>query len=281
MNLLYQILFFAILLYGGVCAWTYWIQEKRIFRPDSLHPDIDLGVEKPHQERWIEVESGTSLNAVHMKVEAPKGLIIYHHGNSGNLSEWRDVASMLLPHNFDVLVYDYRGYGKSPGKIDREELLFRDGQKIYDRMKTEYGEKQIVLYGRSLGSGIASYLAAQNHASMLLLETPFYSMKDLVFGYYPWLPHFLLLKYPLRNDLHLEKLRCPIHIFHGDQDKVVDHRSTQKLKRLLKSGDCFHTIKGGHHTDLSDFREFHEALEAALHSFETEKDQDGNVRSAS
>ncbi len=282
MALFFQILLALLLFYVVVCVWIYWMQEHRIFRPSSLHPDFDLRLTAPHKERWIEVEPGVSLNAVHLSSEDPKGLIIYHHGNSGDLSEWKDVASMLLPHGLDVLVYDYRGYGKSPGKIDREELLFKDGQRIYDTMKAEYDEKKIVLYGRSLGSAIASYLAAENDPALLLLETPFYSMKDLVFRYYPWLPHFLLLKYPLRNDLHLEKVSCPIHIFHGDRDRVVDHRSTQKLKTLLKSSDRFHTIEGGHHSDLSDFQEFHEALEEALGSFKPDADdQEGKVRSAS
>lgn len=281
MPLYLEILFILFLLYVAICLVVYRVQEKRIFQPSPLDKEQDLGLDPPHRERWFEVERGLSLNAAHLKVEDPKGLILYHHGNSGNLSEWKDVASLFLPHGFDVLVYDYRGYGKSQGQIKSERELFSDGQFVYDAMKAEYGEERILLYGRSLGSGIASWLATENDPAMLLLETPFYSMKELVFEYYPWLPNFLLLKYPLRNDLYLQELSCPVHIFHGDQDKVVYYRSSQKLKRFLRSEDRFHRIEGGHHADLSEFEEFHKALKEALSVYEEHSVQDGKVRSAS
>ncbi|MFB6258391.1 MAG: alpha/beta hydrolase [Flavobacteriales bacterium] len=270
-----------LLLYGALCFLIYRLQEKRIFQPGRLPKDVDLGISAPHKERWISVADGSALNAVHLRVDSPKGLILYHHGNSGDLSEWKNVASLLLPYGYDVLVYDYRGYGKSPGRIENEDQLLQDGQKVYEAMAEEYGENRILLYGRSLGTGIASYLAAFNRPASLLLESPFYSMRELVFQYYPWIPLPLILKYPLRNDRYLESVECPIHIFHGDRDGVIDHRSTLKLKKLLKEGDCFYTIKGGHHADLSEFQEYHEALKVALTNYSGGGDQTGKVRSAS
>lgn len=281
MQTIYQILLFLLAIYILAAVWIYFLQEKRIFRPRKLPPDADLELEEPHEERWFRVEGDIHLDAAHLKREDPHGLIIYHHGNSGDLTEWKKVASLLLPHGFDVLVYDYRGYGKSGGRIRSEGQLFHDGERIYEAMREEYGEDRILLYGRSLGSGIASYLAARYHPASLLLETPFYSMKQLVRQYYPWLPNFLILRYPFRNDLHLKKVDCPIHIFHGDRDRVIDLRSTFKLKELLKPGDRFFTIPGGHHADLSEFREYHDALKEALDAYKSSSDQTGKVRSAS
>jgi pimeloyl-ACP methyl ester carboxylesterase len=281
METIYQILLLLLAIYLLAAVWIYFLQEKQIFRPRKLPPDADLELEEPHGERWFRVEGGVHLNAAHLKRADPHGLIIYHHGNSGDLSEWKKVASLLLPHGFDVLVYDYRGYGKSGGRIRSEEELFHDGERIYQAMREEYGEDRILLYGRSLGSGIASYLAAHYHPASLLLETPFYSMKQLVRQYYPWLPNFLILRYPFRNDLYLKKVDCPIHIFHGDRDRVIDLRSTFKLKELLKPGDRFYTIPGGHHADLSEFREYHDALKEALNAYKSSPDQTGKVRSAS
>ncbi len=276
-----QILIGLLLLYGGGCLWIYFLQENRIFRPDKLHPKVDLGLAPPHQERWFQVEEGVFLNAAHLKVEAPKGVILYHHGNAGDLTEWKKVASLLLPYGFDVLVYDYRGYGKSEGRIRNEEQLFKDGQHIYNQIKVEYGEEHLLLYGRSLGTSIASHLAAKNAPKGLLLETPFYSMQDLVRRYYPWLPHSLLLRYPLRNDLHLERVDCPIFIFHGDQDEIIEHRSALKLKDFLKPNDRFYTIPDAHHADLSEFPSYHKALKEALDAMSISEDQAGKVRSAS
>lgn len=270
-----------VVFYGAASLWFYLVQHRRIFQPTSLPKEMDLGLETPHRERWFEVEKGVELNAVHLRTEDPKGVILYHHGNSGNLSEWRKVASLLLPYGFDVLIYDYRGYGKSDGRIDKESTLFRDAQLIYERMKEEYGEDRILLYGRSLGSGIATRMASDNDPALLLLETPFYSMKDLVYHYYPWFPATLVLNFPFRNDIHLQETHCPVYIFHGDQDKVIHYRSTEKLKKLLKPRDRFFTIEGGDHADLNEFPAFHQALKEALGSFHTEEDQEGKVRSAS
>ena len=281
METVYQILLFLLLLYILAGVWIYFLQEKRIFRPQKLHPDTDIHLEPPHEERWFRMKGDVHLHAVHLKVERPQGLILYHHGNSGDLSEWKKVASLLLPHGFDVLVYDYRGYGKSGDKIRNQEQLFRDGEVIYETMCKEYEEERIILYGRSLGSGIASYLAARYDPASLLLETPFYSMKELVRRYYPWLPNFLILRYPFRNDLYLKKVDCPVHIFHGDRDRVIDLRSTLKLKELLKPSDRFYTIPGGHHADLSEFQEYHDALKEALDVYKTSSGQTGKVRSAS
>ena len=281
MNLLYLTILVLVLAYGGGCLWIHFAQESLIFRPDRIPPDVELGLSAPHEERRFEVEDGVFLDAAHLKVEAPKGLILYHHGNAGDLTEWNKVASLLLPYGFDVLVYDYRGYGHSDGRIRSEEQLFADGQVIYDRMIEEYGEEHLLLYGRSLGTGIASYLAAKNAPAALLLETPFYSMKDLVHRYYPWLPHFLTLRYPLRNDLYLQEVSCPVHIFHGDRDRVIDHRSTLRLKECLKPEDRFYTIRGGHHADLSEFPTYPSALGEALGSYASGPDQAGKVRSAS
>lgn len=281
MDTVYLAILLLLTLYLVAAIWVYFLQEKRIFRPRKLPMDTDLGVVAPHEERWFDVDDRVSLHAVHLRTEAPKGLILYHHGNAGDLSEWKKVAALFLPHGFDVLVYDYRGYGKSQGRIQSESQFFSDGQRIYDAMKVEYGEERILLYGRSLGSGVASYLAAHNTPGALLLETPFYSMKELVFQYYPWLPNFLILRYPFRNDRYLEGVSCPVHIFHGDQDRVIDLKSPQKLKELLKPEDRFYTIPGGHHTDLSEFHEFQDALKEALESYSGPSDQTGNVRSAS
>lgn len=281
MQTLSYVLLTIVGIYVLAGVYIYFLQEKRIFRPGPSDPEKELQLDAPHEERWFRMEGDTFLHAAHLKVEEPKGLILYHHGNSGDISEWNKVASLLLPHGYDVLLYDYRGYGKSGDKIRSEEQLFQDGQKVYDAMKSEYGEERILLYGRSLGSGIASYLASINDPASLLLETPFYSMKELVRQYYPWLPNFLLLRYPFRNDLYLQEVDCPVHIFHGDRDRVIELKSALKLKEVLKPGDRFYTIPGGHHADLSDFQEYHDALKEALGAYEERPGQRGNVLSAS
>lgn len=281
MKKLFKFLSPLLAFYGGASLWFYLAQKRLIFKTNPLPPDYELGTQPPHKERWFEVDNGVHLNALHLRVEDPKGVILYHHGNSGNLSEWKKVASLLLPYGYDILIYDYRGYGKSHGRIETEECLFQDGQRVYDEMKKEYGEERIVLYGRSLGSGIATRLASTNNPARLLLETPFYSMKDLVFQYYPWFPATLVLNFPFRNDLHLQNTRCPVHVFHGDQDKVVYYRSAEKLKRVLKESDRFHTIQGGDHSDLVEFPAFHEALKEALGRSKESVDQEGKVRTAS
>jgi hypothetical protein len=210
---------------------------------------------------------GATINALHFKTDNPKGAIIYFHGNAGNLRGWGEVALDFTRLSYDVLIPDYRGYGKSTGKIRNEEMLHRDAAVAYNYLKERYRENQIIIYGRSIGTGIAAYLAKETRPRMLILESPIFNMRDLVKYHYPFMPSTLvalILKYPMRTDLSIADVPCPVHLFHGAEDDIVPYNSSERLLKLIRTQSRLIKIPGGGHNNLGDFPLYHEELERIL-----------------
>lgn len=267
MEILKQIALYAIIpaavIYSAICLFLYFFQEKLIFRPEILPSDHVYRFPLEFQELDYEPKSGVRINAVKFKCQNPKGLVYYLHGNSGSVQTWYNVADLFIEKGYDVLIIDFRGFGKSTGTISQKSL-YNDAEFVYNELKKEYREDKILVYGRSLGSGMATYVASKNNPTALVLEAPYYSFKDLAHHYYPWLPHSLLLRYTLRTDKFIPNVQCPIYIFHGTDDKVVYHGSTEKLARLLKKTDRVFSIEGGTHNDLELWEEYTQNIEKIL-----------------
>ena len=145
---------------------------------------------------------------------------------------------------------DYRGYGKSDGRISSEDQLNRDMQKAYDQIKKLYYENSIILLGYSIGTGPALYLASKNNPKMLILQAPFYNLTDMMRRYFPIFPSFLL-KYKMENKRYLKECAMPVIIFHGDQDEIIYYGSSIKLSEHFKEGDRLITLESQTHNGMT------------------------------
>ncbi|MCE2612108.1 alpha/beta hydrolase [Flavobacteriaceae bacterium D16] len=259
-----RILFLGLGAYLITIVMFYFFQEKLIFLSTPLPQNYAYSFSEYFEEIFLTADDGARLNALWFKKEDPKGLVLYFHGNADNLSRWGEITIPFVRKGYDVLVMDYRTYGKSTGKLS-EKALFSDAQLFYDFAAENYEENQIVLYGRSLGTGLATKLAAQNKPAQLLLETPYYSLLDIGVKRFPWLPVKWFMKYPLRTYEFVQEISCPVRVFHGTEDKVVPYNSGLKLFDTIPlRNKVFHTIKGGGHNDLISYPDFREALELSL-----------------
>ncbi len=245
----------------------YFFQNKIIFQPEKLPKNFIYTFDHVFEEFYLETNDSVKLNAIHFKNEAPNGVILYFHGNKGNLARWGRITSFFAQKNYDVIVMDYRTYGKSGGTIT-ETNLYTDAQQFYNYTLKQYPEKDIIVYGRSLGTGIASKIASENQPRNLILETPYYSMEDLVSGWLPIIPIRHLVKYKFPSNKHIKEVRCPITIFHGTADKIVPYSSGLKLynttTQLQKN---MVTIDGGKHNDLVDHPEYLMHIDTALNKY--------------
>ncbi len=242
----------------------YFLQEKLIFLPSKLPADYSFSFEAPFEEFYLTTKDGAKLNALHFKREDPAGVILYFHGNAGDLSRWGEVVQYFVKLNYDVVVMDYRTYGKSTGSLS-ESALLNDAELFYEYVSERFRNEKIVLYGRSLGSAMASYLVSKHSPSLLVLETPFYSLLDVAQDRFPILPMNSLLKYQFRSYEYLQASNCPILILHGDQDKVVPIHSAKKLFQSLEGKNAeFITILGGEHNNLSTFKSFRKTIDTLL-----------------
>jgi len=247
----------------GLCIAVYIFQERLIFHPDIFSHKYKYTFNIPFKERNFKTEDGNTLNALYFKVENAKGVVYYHHGNAGSLASWGERAIDFTSKGYDVLMYDYRSYGKSTGKIKNEKMLFADALLIYKELLYDYKERDIVVYGTSLGTGIASYIAYNNNPRNLLLETPYYNFYDVAKFHYPYLPNSILLQYQFKTDKYLPHIKGKVYLFHGTEDETVPYNSSERLAKLSDNITLF-TIKDGSHNNLNTFEDYHKRLGEVL-----------------
>lgn len=260
-----KILSTIVILYIMLIAALALFQEKLIFLPSKLAADYEYNFSDPFEEINLETADGAILNALHFKTENPKGVILYFHGNAGDLSRWGEITSYFTKFNWDVLVMDYRTYGKSTGKLS-ESALYNDAQLFYDYLLKSYDEDEIILYGRSLGTAFTTKLAAENNPKMLILESPFYNLKSMAKKRFPIVPVDYLIKYEFKSNEYIKEVNCRTVFFHGTADNVVPYSSGKKLYKLAspESGKHFITINGGGHNNLSNFDTYKSEIERLL-----------------
>jgi pimeloyl-ACP methyl ester carboxylesterase len=242
------------------------LQHWFIFRPKKLPQNHEYQFEAPFEELFIETSYRGRLNTLWFKASGDvpaKGLVLFYHGNAGSLERWGHLHHFFARYGYDFLVYDYRGYGKSTGKRS-QKIMYDDAQEVYRFARKYYPPEQIVLYGRSLGSSFASRVAAEQPARILVLETPFYSMSNLFYTYYPFLPRAFYFQYNLSNARSLRQVQIPVVVFHGTDDLVVPYRCAERLKKVLKPGDQFYTIPGGSHNNLLFYDIYNSKMEEIL-----------------
>jgi pimeloyl-ACP methyl ester carboxylesterase len=250
-------------IYSVIILGVYFFQDWIVFQSISLKGDYDYPFQDAHQEIWLMMPDGHQINALHFTTNRPKGIILYFHGNRGNLSRWGAMHKDFTTRQYDVLIIDYSGYGKSEG-ASSEEQLYENARVAYNWALQKYAKEDIIIYGRSLGSAVASHLATQVDSKMLILETPFYNMPETIRQKVPylWLP--LRFKSQFPNNLHLAQVDIPVHIIHGTEDSLVKYASAKKLHPLLSCTTCFVTVEGGGHRNLSKYATFQEYLEKIL-----------------
>ncbi|NRB64084.1 MAG: alpha/beta fold hydrolase [Saprospiraceae bacterium] len=253
------ILLTIALVYIGLCLFFYSFQHFFFFRPEILPQHFEYRYPFPFDEVNFDMEDGGQINALHFKVPNAKGVVFYLKGNSRSLKGWGKFAKDFVGKGYDFFMIDYRGFGKSSGKRS-ETTLYNDAQTVYKWLKSQYPEEQIILYGRSLGSGIAGRLASWNHPRMLILDSPYYSFLYQVKLYGFWLPLTHILRYKLRTDLFVKVVHCPIFILHGDRDRLIPHKQSQMLQALVPCRCRLYTITGGGHNNLPDFPDYHDML---------------------
>jgi pimeloyl-ACP methyl ester carboxylesterase len=236
-------------------------QEKLIFRPDRLAADHRFDVPPDVHEDWIDVP-GARLNALHLRLPDPRGVVFYLHGNGGSLASWWINAEFYRRLNLDLYMIDYRGYGKSSGRNQSEAQLHADVRAAWDHVAPRYAGRTRVIFGRSMGSGLAAHLAAELQPELTVLVTPYTSMIQLAREHYAWVP-IALLRYPLRTDAALARVKTPVFIAHGTEDTLIDPSHARALARIAPQVELL-IVPGARHGDLHRFPDYLNRLSAAL-----------------
>ena len=238
----------------------YFLQDHFLFKPEKLPKDFQFLYKNQEVEEYnLETRDGAVINGLHFKVENPKGVVLYLKGNSKSMKGWGKFAVDFTRNNYDVIMVDYRGFGKSTGKRSQKAIK-HDLQYVYNKMRERISEKYIILYGRSLGSGFATKLASMNNPRMLILDAPYYSLRKVTARYAPFMPLSLILKYPIPTHKWLKYVNCPIHIIHGTDDKLIPFKSSVKLSEIRPKNTKLYPIIGGGHKNMNTLESYHVAL---------------------
>ena len=235
-KILLRITIVLLVLYGLFCGGFYFFQERLIFYPQKLDKTHSFSFKENFEELNIKTQDGVLLNSLLFKADSTEGVILFLHGNAGALDTWGRLAPFYTNQDYDILFVDYRGFGKSDGKIENQSQLFSDMQAVYDAMKLKYGEDRIIIIGYSIGTGPAAYLASENSPQRLILVAPYYSLTNVVKSICPIIPEFLI-KYKLETYRYIPDCDVPITIFHGSDDKVIDSENSVMLGNLLNAKD--------------------------------------------
>lgn len=258
-----RIILLIIGLYGLVCVGLYFFQEKLLFFPQKLEKNYRFDFSQDFEELTFQTHDNVGLNALLFKAKPSKGLIFYLHGNSGSLQSWGALANTYTHLDYDVLLLDYRGFGKSEGFIAGQEQFFQDVQTAYDEMKKRYAEDKIIVLGYSIGTGPAAKVASTNAPKLLILQAPYYSLVDMMRHTYAIIPTFIL-KYKFETNEYLKSCKAPIVIFHGDQDEVIYFGSSLKLKEEFKADDQLIVLPHQRHNGITYHPKYQEKLTEIL-----------------
>lgn len=252
----------VIYVIGG--AALYFTQKKLIFHPEPLAEDDTFSYSLPFEEIKLRINDKETLSAVMFKADTAKGMVIYFHGNSRNISKYAGKAKQFVERGYSVLMMDYPSYGKSTGALT-EANIYANALRMYEIARKFFPPDNIIIYGRSLGTGVAAQLAAIRDCRRLVLEAPYYSMTDLAMRLIPIYPYRLMLEFKFPTDEYLPKVTAPILIIHGTDDNTIPIASARRLESLLKQQDQFITVPGADHNNFDNYPRYREALDIALH----------------
>jgi pimeloyl-ACP methyl ester carboxylesterase len=238
------------------------ILEEQLF-PGKKLQDSTFRFQGKFEEQFITTADHVKLHGILFKADKSKGLIFYLHGSNGAVDTWGKIANIYTDNGYDIFMLDYRGYGKSEGKVTNEELLYRDLQTVYDKLTQQYPEDHIIIIGQSMGTALASTIASHKSPKMLILQAPYYSFQDWTQHVAPELDTSGIPFY-FDNAAALQKVKCRTIIFHGDQDNAVYFDSSIKLSNFFKKQDKLIRLAKEGHNDFSKNKDYLHAIAELL-----------------
>jgi len=218
--------------------------DQFIFFPDAFVPDPPVGVE----ERWITAEDGVRLHAWYASPPQGAPVLVWSHGNGGNIAGREEVLLALRARGLGVLAYDYRGYGRSDGRPS-EAGVYRDAQAAYDSERARgTPAARIVCFGESLGGAVSIHLALQRQCAGVAVVSTFTTLGDVARKHYGMLAIVAGTRFDSAS--RIGKLAVPVFVAHGDRDEIVPFELGERLFAAAHEPKRFFRVAGAHHNDV-------------------------------
>ena len=238
-------------IYVGMVVIMMVFENSFLFFP-SCYPDGDWQPDRlAFEDAWFQAEDGTRLHGWYVPAENPRAVVLFAHGNGGNLTHRVEVLDALANAlGVSVMIFDYRGYGRSEGHPSLAGVLTdARAARRWLAKKADVPESQIVLMGESLGGAVMVELAGADGARGLILENTFSSLADVGTFHYPWLPVRLVMSGQLNSAARIRDYRGPLLQFHGETDRIVPFKLGQRLFDAANEPKRLVVIPFGDHND--------------------------------
>jgi fermentation-respiration switch protein FrsA (DUF1100 family) len=237
--------------YGLVVALAYFAQRALMYFPDKTRTTPAAAGLPRADELGLTTSDGERVIVWHVAPRGDRPVVLYFQGNAATLRERAMRFGRIVADGTGLLALSYRGYGGSTGRPSEAGLL-RDAEAVYAFAAERYPPERLVLYGESLGTGVAVALAAERKVGKIVLEAPFTSAVDVGAAAYPFLPVRLMMHDQFRSDQRIAKVTAPVLVLHGARDEVVPIGYGERLYARIGAPKTFVRFPEGHHSDLDD-----------------------------
>jgi hypothetical protein len=257
-------------------GWLYLIQPRMIFFPyrDLLATPVDWGMQ--YEDVQLQSEDGIALHGWYLPSTGSNRVLLFFHGNAGNISHRGESLAIFHRLGLNVLIIDYRGYGRSEGHPD-EPGLYRDADTAWRYLRDTKGfsARQIIIFGRSLGGAVAARLTAQlepaSQPGGLILESTLSSARDMARELFPLLSWITPLRFNFDTFESLKSIHCPLLVLHSPEDEIMPFEQGQKIFHAAKPPKTFHTMRGDHNSGfLLSQPEYEQALAGFINKLATD-----------
>jgi fermentation-respiration switch protein FrsA (DUF1100 family) len=250
LDLIRTLILFGTAAYGLLLLFLYFTQDGMLYLPDLPSRQLeatpnDIGLD--FRDVWIETEDGETLHGWYVPADDARATVLFFHGNAGNISHRLTSLSQMHSLGLNVLIFDYRGYGKSSGKPS-EEGLYRDATAAWHYLSEQLGAttEATLLFGRSLGAGVATRLALEIKPAGVVIESAFTSVPDMAADLYPLLPARLLSRNHFDNLKRIPDISSALLVMHSKNDEIIPYHHGEKLYAAASGSKQYFQLQGGH-----------------------------------
>jgi alpha-beta hydrolase superfamily lysophospholipase len=230
----------------GLASATY----RRFLYPAPDEAGLDLAGAGAPKLWTLQASDGVPVHALHFDAPGAAAAVVYFHGNGETMGNAQDLAAELQRRNLVVVLAEYRGYGASRGPAPSEDGLYADATAVLDELaRRGYPKEKVVVWGTSLGTGVAAEMATRGRAKAVVLFCPFTSVRAMASHFVPYLPASVVVRDRFDTLAKAKGITIPALVVHGDADEVIPFEMGKSVAAALPNAELV-TVKGGHHMDL-------------------------------
>jgi len=264
--MIWSIISIAVSVYIGLLVIVFVAQPHFIYFPQKEFFETPDQTGLSYENVSFETADGVKLSGWFIPAEKSRGVVLFCHGNAGNISHRMESIRIFHRLGFSTFIFDYRGYGRSEGKTtEKGTYLDAEAAWRYLTVKRHVPPEEIIFFGRSIGGAIAAWLAQNHTPKALIIESTFTSVPDIAANIYPFLPARLLARFDYNTGEYIKRINCPVLVIHSANDDIIPFRHGRQLFEAAREPKEFLEITGTHNEGfMTSGRRYEEGLDGFL-----------------